>query len=202
MANGTLKVSNIETSSGSGTITLGQSGETITVPSGATLNLSNATQTGVGGANTPMAAGYLTSNQTVSDNTPTKVQFNAEYYDTDSAYDKDTNYRFTVPSGKGGKYFIHAAVYGFGNNNDERELGLDIYKNGAVIRRQYMGNSGFSTGAPSAATITATTIADLSASDYIEFYAFVNVDSGTPAFFGSSTLTNIYTYFNIAKMIE
>ena len=34
MANGTLKVSNIQTSSGSGTITLGQSGETISVPSG------------------------------------------------------------------------------------------------------------------------------------------------------------------------
>ena len=33
MANGTLKVSNIQTSSGSGTITLGQSGETI-APSG------------------------------------------------------------------------------------------------------------------------------------------------------------------------
>ena len=48
MANVTLKVSNIETSSGSGTITLGQSGETISVPSGATINLSNATQTGVG----------------------------------------------------------------------------------------------------------------------------------------------------------
>ena len=37
MANGTLKVSNIQTSSGSGTITLGQSGETISVPSGATI---------------------------------------------------------------------------------------------------------------------------------------------------------------------
>jgi hypothetical protein len=156
----------------------------------------------VGGKNTPMAAGYISSSQTVSDNTPTKVQFNAEYYDTDSAYDHSTNYRFTVPSGKGGKYFIHAAVYGFGNNNDEKELGLDIYKNGSVIRRQYMGNSGSSTGAPSSATITATTIADLSASDYIEFYAFVNVDSGTPAFFGNSTLTNIYSYFNIAKMID
>ena len=34
MANGTLKVSNIQTSSGSGTITIGQSGETITIPSG------------------------------------------------------------------------------------------------------------------------------------------------------------------------
>ena len=38
MANGTLKVSNIETSSGSGTITLGQSGETISVPSGVTMS--------------------------------------------------------------------------------------------------------------------------------------------------------------------
>jgi len=43
MANGTLKVSNIQTSSGSGTITIGQSGETLSVPSGATLDVSNAT---------------------------------------------------------------------------------------------------------------------------------------------------------------
>ena len=196
-----LKADTIQDTDGNNIIN--ESGNTITIgASGDTTNIIGTLQNdGVAVGNTPMAAGYLNSNQTVSDNTPTKVQFNAEYYDTDSAYDKDTNYRFTVPSGKGGKYFIHAAVYGFGNNNDERELGLDIYKNGAVIRRQYMGNSGFSTGAPSAATITATTIADLSESDYIEFYAFVNVDSGTPAFFGSSTLTNIYTYFNIAKMI-
>ena len=39
MANGTLKVSNIQTSSGSGTITLGQSGETV--------DLSNGTITGI-----------------------------------------------------------------------------------------------------------------------------------------------------------
>ena len=34
MADGTLKVGTITTSSGSGTITLGQSGETISIPSG------------------------------------------------------------------------------------------------------------------------------------------------------------------------
>ena len=45
MANGTLKVSNIETSSGSGTITLGQSGETVSVPSGATFDMSSGTMT-------------------------------------------------------------------------------------------------------------------------------------------------------------
>jgi hypothetical protein len=44
---GTIKTTNIETITGSGTLTLGQSGETITIPSGATLDLSNATQTGV-----------------------------------------------------------------------------------------------------------------------------------------------------------
>ena len=47
MANGTLKVSNIETSSGSGTITLGQSGETISIPSGVTI-ANSGTATGFG----------------------------------------------------------------------------------------------------------------------------------------------------------
>ena len=37
MADGTLKVGTITTSSGSGTITLGQSGETVTIPSGVTM---------------------------------------------------------------------------------------------------------------------------------------------------------------------
>ena len=48
MANGTLKVSNIETSSGSGTITIGQSGETISIPPGCTVT-NSGTATGFGG---------------------------------------------------------------------------------------------------------------------------------------------------------
>ena len=50
MADGTLKVGTITTSSGSGTITLGQSGETITIPSGATDTLTDSC---FGVANTP-----------------------------------------------------------------------------------------------------------------------------------------------------
>ena len=57
MANGTLKVSNIQTSSGSGTITIGQSGETITIPSG-------ASQTNIG--TTDIDAFFSVSNQTFS----------------------------------------------------------------------------------------------------------------------------------------
>jgi hypothetical protein len=55
-----LKVDTIQDQSGNNiinenadTITIGASGDTITIPTGATLDLSNATQTGVGGTNTP-----------------------------------------------------------------------------------------------------------------------------------------------------
>ena len=47
MADGTLKVGTITTSSGSGTITIGQSGETVTIPSGVTLT-NNGTASGFG----------------------------------------------------------------------------------------------------------------------------------------------------------
>ena len=48
----TLKVDTILKKSGTGTITLGQSGDTISIPSGTTLAVSG-TATGVGGDNTP-----------------------------------------------------------------------------------------------------------------------------------------------------
>ena len=94
MANGTLKVSNIETSSGSGTITLGQSGETVTVTNGI-----------MSGHMYPAFEAYLSANQSINDITDTKVQFNTEVLDTDSCYDNSTNYRFTP--NKAGKYFVY-----------------------------------------------------------------------------------------------
>src|SRR5210317_2102216 len=42
-----LKVNNILPTSGGGTVTLGASGDTITVPSGTTLNVSSATLSGI-----------------------------------------------------------------------------------------------------------------------------------------------------------
>ena len=107
-----LFVDNIkhQSSQGSGTITLGASGETISVPSGATINLSNATQTGVGGVNTPAFEAYLSARQTISDDTTTKIQFNTEVYDDGSGYDNSTNYRFTVPSGQGGTYKLEVFI--------------------------------------------------------------------------------------------
>jgi len=127
MANGTLKVSNIETSSGSGTITLGASGETVALGSGASQTLA---------ANTPAFSVYASSGvSSISSGTATLVPFNTENYDTDSAFDNTSgNYKFTVPSGKAGKYFFQASILNSGQaNNDLWIIRTQLRKNGSVV---------------------------------------------------------------------
>ena len=61
--------------------------------------------------NTPAFLAHLNgSNQSLSHDTHTKIQFNTEVYDTASAYSHDSSYQFTVPSNQGGKYFFYSAI--------------------------------------------------------------------------------------------
>tara|TARA_R110000803_G_scaffold180407_1_gene242840 strand:+ start:208 stop:756 length:549 start_codon:yes stop_codon:yes gene_type:complete len=182
MADGTLKVGTITTSSGSGTITLGQSGETITIPSG-------ATQTGVGGVNTPAFEAKKTSGtQAIANNADTKVTFNAENFDTDSAFASD---KFTVPSGKGGKYFLYSSIGWTPNTNNVRVVYL--YKNGSEAKRL----CSFEGQADAATFWSNGGILDLSAGDYIEVYCYQNSGGSL------DLLTNgEITYFGGYKIIE
>ena len=156
---------------------------------------------GVGGVNTPAVMAYSNSNQTISNNTLTKVEFDAEEFDTDNAFDKDTNYRFTVPSGKAGKYYIHASLYLYGNNNDERLKAFDIYKNGASVRRteHFSQNS---TGRSSGGNTSNSAVLDLAESDYIEIYGKLDAASGTPAIYGATASNSRYTVLHIFKLVE
>jgi len=96
---GTLKTTNIQSISGSGTVTLGTSGETFTVPSGVTVS---------GGiANTPAFMAVLGSDDTLLNSTWTKATFDTEVFDTNSAFASD---KFTVPAGEGGKYVFFAHI--------------------------------------------------------------------------------------------
>ena len=88
-----IKVNEIIKQSGS-SITIGESGDTITLPSTATL--SNFP------SNTPYFQATLSANQTLSDNTLAKAAFEEELLDSAGAYDTST-YRFTVPSGQAGR---------------------------------------------------------------------------------------------------
>jgi hypothetical protein len=67
-----------------------------------------------GGANTPAFHAYNNADQTISHATLTQLVFNTEIYDTDNAFASNT---FTVPSGKGGRYFVYFRV-GFASGTD------------------------------------------------------------------------------------
>jgi len=113
MADGTLKVGTITTSSGSGNIT---------IPSGVTLS-------GGGIANTPAFKADFTSGQSVSSGSATVVTFNNELLDTDSCYNTST-YKF-IPN-KAGWYFLHALIR-FPSTSDFDNCQIIIQKNGDAI---------------------------------------------------------------------
>jgi|TARA_E500000318_G_scaffold97062_1_gene97734 hypothetical protein len=183
MANGTLKVSNIQTSSGSGTITLGQSGETIALGSGATA-------TGFGSDSTPAFRATMSADQSISNESFTKGAFNTETWDTDSAYDT-SNYRFTVPSGEAGKYcFVSQAAI---DNLDSGEfIATAYYINGTRDDKSY-NTQWVSKSTNGFGYCNNVYIVNLSASDYVEF--FVSHNEGA-----SQNLEADYSYFGGFKL--
>ena len=113
----------------------------------------------------------------------TKTPFDEEEFDTDGAYDHSTNYRFTVPTGKGGKYFV-TSVLRFETAGDSRlsYLWNSIYVNGSSNSPAIANHTNFGNSAGLARSFTAQTsgIIDLSAGDYLEVYYAANITAGTP----------------------
>ena len=102
---GTIKATNIEPIADNGTVTLGSSGDTLTVSSGATLNVSGTPGTGI--RMKPFFKVYKSANTNLSSATATLVTHNGVIYNADTVYDTSTG-KFTVPSGEGGYYFLNA----------------------------------------------------------------------------------------------
>jgi len=126
----TLEVNKITPSTGT-SITLGDSGDTFTIPSGVTFT-NNGTQTGFGGVNTPAFRAYQGSQQSISNNTLTTLNINTENFDTDSAFDTST-YTFTPQVA--GKYFIFGGNRYTGQSNYDTGFDLEIRKNGSGVAR-------------------------------------------------------------------
>ena len=158
------------------------------------------TVTGAGGANTPAFYAYLaTSDQSFSQDTDTKVAYNAEIYDTDNAFDSTTNRRFTVPSGKGGKYLLIAS-FRFNGINYTAYGRVRLYKNGSTIiateTRPYQTQS---SGNSADIIYKSSCILDLAAGDYVE--VFVRSNSTTSANLGAGTADTSYTWFAGHRLI-
>lgn len=193
---GTIKTTNIEPIADNGTVTLGSSGDTITIPAGATIT-NNGTQTGFGGTNTPAFSANKTSGSiTASLNTAVKATFDNELYDTASAYDTSTS-RFTVPSGQGGKYHFETTFNSFESTANNTSTGWSVYfyKNGSNELFLTQGG-GSHTGNARMNHLSGTF--NLSAGDYIEVYFRYNASSGNAGY----DVGQAYNRFSGFKIIE
>ena len=125
----TLETNLIQPSTGT-SLTIGASGDTITIPSGATIT-NSGTATGFG-AMTPAFEASLSGDQSISNDTSTKITFNTEQFDTAGAYDNSSNYRFTPQTA--GKYYVYCKVelYG-GSTNSLEACFVQIKKNGSTL---------------------------------------------------------------------
>ena len=128
----------------------------------------------------------MSANMTGVTASDTKITFNTESFDTDSAWDT-TNYKFTVPSGEGGKYVFFVNTYMSGQGGDTNDYAeIHIYKNGSDVAYNYthMGNHSTSNNI--------SRILTLSAGDYIEFY--VQATGGTYTVYTSSSIARTIAY--------
>ena len=137
------------------------------------------TVTGAGESNKPAFHARLgaTDTTTATDQTWVLMPIDTEDLDTDNAYTNTAgNYKFTVPSGKGGKYLIYYSVRQ-GKSNDLHHLAAAVYKNGSSTKLQSIAwdNNGTTYNVNS----SNVGILDLSAGDYLQVYARNDVGSGT-----------------------
>jgi hypothetical protein len=182
----TVSVNASATTNLAGNVTLGANGKTITVPAGATIT-NSGTATGFGDSNTPyFFTARTSSDQSISDGSATKVQFNSAVLDSDSGLDVSSNYRYTIPSGKGGIYKFDTSIKvskGSGSNAIYYFI-VNIKKNGStqitsILDMRNPGNSvsDISQQLNQYAGYTANT----AAGDYWEIFAEVFTNGNTPA---------------------
>ena len=119
-----IEVQTIDAPSGQNTVTIGDSNaSTITLKSGATLtNFPEQTPA--------WFAALPAGGQSVVNGSGTKMALTREDVDTNSAYDT-SNYRFTVPSGHAGKYWITVAAGQVGWSSVRFEA--QLHKNGSSV---------------------------------------------------------------------
>jgi len=179
-------------STNTSTINIGVSGDTVNIPSGVTI--ANAgTATGFGSSNTPAFSAIKTSNQSISHNVATKVTFDTELYDSDSAFSSD---RFTVPSGKAGKYMIGSLAKP-NASGDLSEHIVYLYVNGAFNTANKSVYAQFNKTNETTYTLTTqfNLVLDLAAGDYCEVYSSIYSIGGASGLSIVGSTSNIQTYF-------
>ena len=170
------------TNLGSGTVPTARLG-TGTASSSTVLYGDQTYKAEPGGVNTPLIYIKVGSNQSVSDNTITKVEFDTEIFDTEGSFDSSTNYRWTPQTA--GKYYICAGVGMTAFGVDQlNETSIYIYKNGSKDMQSRITTA---THYLYWLTPVVSSIVDMNgSSDYVEIMGLSDFISATVSFQASS----------------
>ena len=160
-----VKTNKISPATGT-TLTLGDSGDTITTAATPAGTLSNS----------PAFSVCTNAVTSITAATSTKIVLDREVFDSASAFDT-TTYRFTVPAGEGGKYFISAAInFLMTSSSTTSNIQCMLYLNGSEH-----GNTDSVITNQSNITnlaLNGSWVLDLAAADYIELFGYIS-GSGT-----------------------
>jgi hypothetical protein len=169
---------------------------TLTLPQSITNNTflktdgsGNLSFAAAGGTMTPAFFAKKNATQSTGNNAFTKITYETEDVDTDGAF---ASSRFTVPSGKAGKYFV-----GFNKMNNKGGSTAEdytmIYKNGSSI-----GNFPHFGGASPTIMKSQQIIIDLAVADYLEVYHYGTTTNSS----AGSLLDGVRNSFYGYKIIE
>lgn len=141
-------------------------------------------QSEMSNATAPAFSAYLSGgNQSVTSSTWTKVQLNAEDFDTANAFDSTTNFRFQPTVA--GYYQINFSVY-FSGSNYSSDNRASVYKNGAAYKSSIF--SGASANVNVSTQGNGCLVYLNGSTDYLELWGFTT-NASSPIFAASSTNT-------------
>lgn len=196
----TLKTDAIETrAGGTSVLTIGTSTQTIKLPGGSPGAGKYLQSDADGDAswatvaskdNLPTFYASMTGgNQTISDNSATLVNLDNSVFDTASGLNvtaSGTNPRsYTVQTGGAGKWCLIWSAWLQGSTSRTNKVSCALRKGGSTINEiihQQTANDGF--GQHSCMGVA---LAELIVGDYINLYATIDVNSGTPTIYTSGT---------------
>jgi hypothetical protein len=151
------------------------------------------------GANTPAFEAFLTTNQSVSEDTQTKVQCNSEVFDTAGAYDNSSNYRFTPQVA--GKYYVYGAVNMNCNAVSSLKFCYLFTKKNGSDTIHYSQSDHRDNYAGYNLTVEVGGVIDMNgSSDYVELWGLISTNNSTEEFAGASSSRR--SYFGAYKIIE
>ncbi len=188
-----IKANKISPATGTA-FTLGDSGDTFTIPSGATI-ANSGTATGFGVSNDFVTV-RLNVDQAITKNVITKIQYDTELFDANGWFDSSTNYRFQPDVS--GHYFV-IAIIGYGNQGSSLDMMTGyIYKNGA----EYIGQETLYRGGYVNNFCLSGVVQLNGSSDYIEIFTRNGTSAGAPPLEkdGFNTATSTNNMLTIARL--